>query len=54
MHMGPIKRAFFTPSQYHAISLNVTFNYLKFDGWKELLIGSILSTQSAAVSFYNF
>ena len=50
MHMGPIKRAFFTPSQYHAISLNVTFNYLKFDGWKELLIGSILSTHTAVLS----
>ena len=41
---------------YHVgdCALDVSFNDLKCNGSKELLIGLILSTQSAAVSFYNF
>ena len=35
-------------------ALGVSFNDLKCNGSKVLLIGLILSTQSAAVSFYNF
>ena len=35
-------------------TLDVTFNDHKCNGLKQLLIGLILSTQSAAVSFYNF
>ena len=35
-------------------ALGVSFNDLKCNGSKVLLIGLILSTQSATVSFYNF
>ena len=41
---------------YHVgdCALDVNFNDLKCNSLKGLLIGLILSTQSAAVSFYNF
>ena len=41
---------------YHVgdCALDVSFSDLKCNVLKELLIGLILSTQSAAVSFYNF
>ena len=46
------KKGVFYAFPYHVggCTLNVTFNYLKFDGWKELLIGSILSTHTAVLS----